>query len=80
LGLTPQSLGQLLSRAASVASAVNDTSERSASRAAVVVGEYGVVNRCRIPFSTQIRSNNTSRDADIARSLPAVNRPVTPSR
>ena len=46
----------------------------------VVVGEYGAVNRCRIPFSTQIRSNNTSRDADIARSLPAVNRPVTPSR
>ena len=37
----------------------------------VVVGEWGVVSRCRIPFSAQIRSNNTS-ELDPAGS----NRPV----
>jgi len=27
-----------------------------------VVGDPGAVSRCRIPFSAQIRSNNTSAD------------------
>jgi hypothetical protein len=37
----------------------------------VVVGDRGAVNRCRIPFSAQIRSNTTSAE------LPAgPNRPV----
>jgi hypothetical protein len=37
----------------------------------VVVGDRGAVNRCRMPFSAQIRSNNTSA------ALPAgPNRPV----
>ena len=33
----------------------------------VVVGDRGAVNRCRIPFSAQIRSNNTYTGPAVAR-------------
>jgi hypothetical protein len=46
-------------------------------RSIFVVGDRGAVSRCRMPFSAQIRSNNTSAELPAGPNLPVKTLPLS---